>query len=242
MEEKKTSNILIIGHRGACGYEPENTLASFEKAIKLGAKMIEFDVYKCKSRDIVIIHDDKVNRTTNGSGYVWDKTLKELKNLKMKNNLSNSEEQKIPTLIEALNFINGRCKMSIELKGENTAQPVYEIIKKFVEEKKYKYDDFLVSSFNQCELLEFQKLTKKIKTGVCIVGIPADYSKFAKKLNVSSIHPSLEFINKKFVSDAHKNKIKIYVWTVNEKDDFERLKKIGIDGIFTNYPDKFIKK
>ena len=231
--------MLIIGHRGAMGYKPENTLASFEKAIKFGSKMVEFDVYICKSGEVVIIHDDKVNKTTNGSGYVWDKTLKELKKLKIK---SRSAGQEIPTLIETLDFINRKCKINIELKGKNTARPVYEIIKKFVEEKKYEYDDFLISSFNQIELLEFQKLTKKIKTGVCIVGIPTDYSKFAKKLKVSSIHPSLEFINKKFVTNAHKNNFKINVFTVNEKDDFERLKKMGVDGIFPNYPDKFIKK
>lgn len=229
------------------GHEPENTLVSFEKAIKFGLKMIEFDVYKCKSEDIVIIHDDTLNRTTNGSGYIWNKTLKELKGLKIKNNIKSSTStsrsigQEIPTLIEALNLIDRKCKVNIELKGKNTAKPVFEIIKRQIEEEKWKYSDFLISSFSKKEIIEFQKFTKKIKTAICIKKTSLEIIEFAKKEKLYSIHPGLKCVNEKFVNLAHKNNFKIYVWTVNEKDDFEKMKKIKVDGIFTNYPDKFLK-
>ena len=116
--------MIRIGHRGAMGYEPENTLRSFKKALALKVDMIEFDVYVCKTGEVVVIHDDKVDRTTNGKGYVVQKTLQEL------TSLDAGKGEKIPLLEEALDCINKKVQVNIELKGEGTAEPVYKIIQK----------------------------------------------------------------------------------------------------------------
>jgi len=107
---------LKIGHRGAMGYEPENTLRSFKKALDLKVDMIELDVYVCKSDELIVIHDDKVDRTTNGQGYVVNKTFEELRTLDAGKN------EKIPTLSEVLNLVNRKAKLNIELKGKKNCQ------------------------------------------------------------------------------------------------------------------------
>jgi len=224
--------MLKIGHRGAMGYEPENTLSSFKKAIKLNVDMIELDVYVCDTGELVVIHDNKVNRTTNGKGYVLDKSFKELRKLDA------GKKQKIPILEEVLDLIDKRIKINIELIGVGTAKPVFEIIEKFVNEKGWSYEDFLISSFNHYELQEFNRLNPKIKIGALIMGIPIDFAKFAEKINAYSVNLSIEFINKEFVKDAHKRGMKVFVWTVDDIDDIERMRQLNVDGIFSNFPDR----
>ncbi len=108
----------IIGHRGACGYEPENTISSFKKALELGVDAIELDVYVLGRGELVVIHDDKVDRTTNGKGYVLDYSFEELRKLDAGNG------QTIPTLEEVLDLVNMKTSVNIELKGTGTAKAV----------------------------------------------------------------------------------------------------------------------
>ncbi len=129
-------------------------------------------------------------------------------------------------------------KVNIELKGEKTAKPVFELIEEYVKEKGWHYKDFLISSFNHYELKEFNKLNPKIKIGALITGIPIGFAKFAEKVNASFVNLSIEFINKKFVEDAHKRGMKVFVWTVNDTDDIKRMKALGVDGMFSNFPDR----
>ena len=114
----------------------------------------------------------------------------------------------------------------------------YKLIEKYVKNKGWEYDDFLISSFNHYELKEFSKLNSKIKIGALISGIPIGFSKFAKMLNIDSVNLCFEFINQEFVDDAHNRNLKVYVWTVNDSDDIERMKTFGVDGIFSNFPDR----
>ena len=223
---------MKIGHRGAMGYAPENTLKSFKKALELNVDAVELDIYVCKSGELVVIHDDKVNRTTNGKGYVVEKTFEEL------STLDAGEGEKIPKLSEVLDLIDRKVKVNIELKGVKTAKPVHELIEKYVKNKGWEYDDFLISSFNHYELKKFRKLNPKIKIGALISGIPIGFSKFAKMLNIDSVNLCFEFINQEFVDDAHNRNLKVYVWTVNDSDDIERMKTFGVDGIFSNFPDR----
>jgi len=224
--------ITKIGHRGAMGYAPENTLKSFKKALELNVDAIELDVYVCKSGELVVIHDDKVNRTTNGEGYVIEKTLDELKTLDA------GDGEKIPLLSEVLDVINKKVKINIELKGTGTANPVYELIEEYVKNKSWKYDDFIISSFNHYELKRFRELNSLIKIGALITGIPIGFAEFAEKLNAYSVNLCIEFINQEFVDDVHKRGLKVYVWTVNDSDDIERMKNLNVDGIFSNFPDR----
>ena len=226
------SIMLKIGHRGAKGYEPENTLISFKKALELKVDMVELDVYVCKTGELVVIHDDKVDRTTNGIGYVVGKTFDELRKLDA------GKGEKIPTLEEVFDLIDRKVKINVELKGEGTAKPVYELIEKYIKEKSWEYDDFLISSFNHYALKEFNDLNPNIRIGALITGIPIGFAEFAEKVNSYSVNLDLEFINREFVDDAHKRGLKVFVHTVNDADDIERMKALKVDGMFSNFPDR----
>lgn len=223
--------MVIIGHRGVMGYEPENTLKSFEKAIELGVEMIELDVYALKDGSLVVFHDHTVNRTTNGTGYITEKTLTEIKSLEV------GSGEKIPTLQETLNVVDKRIKINIELKGEGTAKPVAEVINEYVRSKSWTYEHFLISSFNHPELHTFKSLVPEIKIGALTATIPLDYAKYAEHLDAFSVHPSVEFVNKAFVDDAHRRGFKVFVYTVNDLDEFDYMERIGVDGVFSNKPD-----
>lgn len=224
--------LKVIGHRGACGYEPENTLRSFAKAIELGVDMIELDVYTLKDGKTVVIHDDKVDRTTDGKGYVLDKSFDEMRSLDA------GKGEQIPTLEEVLDLVDRRAGVNIELKGVGTAKSVVNIIDKYKKEKGWADEQFLVSSFNHHELNTFKKLKPEINIGALTVGIPIDYAKFGEELAAYSVNLCIEFINSEFVSDAHNKGMKVFVWTVNDLDDIERMKNLNVDGIFTNFPDR----
>lgn len=222
---------LKIGHRGALGYEPENTLLSFAKALELKVDAIELDVYLVDGH-LVVIHDDRVDRTTNGEGYVWDFTFEELRKLDA------GKGALIPTLEEVFDLVDKKIQVNIELKGKGTAEPLNVLLKKYIQEKGWTASHFLVSSFDHHELKKFHELMPEIRIGALITALPLNYAKFAEELNAWSINPSLEFINQEFVDDAHQRGMKVLVWTVNHPDDIARMKALGVDGVFCNYPDR----
>ncbi|HLA26136.1 hypothetical protein A3C29_03005 [Candidatus Daviesbacteria bacterium RIFCSPHIGHO2_02_FULL_40_16] len=230
--------MLRIGHRGACGYAPENTLKSFQKAIDLGVDMIELDVQLCKSGELIVMHDDTVNRTTDGSGFV--KKIK-LKNLKK---LDAGEEERIPTLEEILNLVDRRVKVNIELKGPKTAKPVMKLIEEYVKKKRWNLDDFIISSFSRRELKKARSINPLIQIGFLISRfqlLDHWWLSFAKKIRANFIGPSLKIISKRLIRKAHKQGLRVYIWTVNESKDIERMRKWEADGVFSNFPDKIDK-
>jgi len=224
--------MLRIGHRGACGYAPENTILSFSTALQLNVDMIELDVHICKSGEIVVIHDDKVDRTTNGTGYVSEKTLDELRIMDA------GKGEKIPTLQEVLDLVNKKVKLNIELKGTGTAKPVFQLLKKYIREFSWTYDDFLISSFNQNELQEFRDLDQRFNIGVLGMGFFISLVEFAEKINAYSLNIHVNSINKELVDDAQRKNMKVIVWTVNDTEDIKKIETMGIDGIISNYPDR----
>ena len=137
---------MTIGHRGAKGHEPENTIASFEKAIKLGCDYVELDVHLA-DEELFVIHDSRVDRTTNGSGKIAELTREQIESLDAGNG------QKIPTLSEVLAFINGRCGVNIELKGAGTAGPVCDLLNTLLN-RSHLSSPILISSFDYRELDE----------------------------------------------------------------------------------------
>lgn len=224
--------MLRIGHRGACGYEPENTLRSFHRALQLRVDMVELDVHVCRSGEVVVIHDSKVDRTTGGTGYVADKTLDELRTLDA------GKGEKIPTLQEVLALVNKEVKVNIELKGAGTAKPVFQLLEKYVRESGWSYGDFLISSFNHDELKEFRRLSKEFSIGVLTLDIPAGFVEFVEKIGAYSVNVWVESISRELVDDARRRGIRVFVWTVDDRDDIERMRSLGVDGIFSNYPDR----
>ncbi len=217
--------MLKIGHRGACGYEPENTMRSFKKAIELGVDMIELDVQVCKTGEVVVIHDETVDRTTNGKGKVGELSFDELRSLDA------GKGEKIPLLTEVFNL---GVPINIELKGEGTAGPVALIIKEY-DGKGSSYDDFFVSSFDYERIMEFKQLCPKVKVGFVtkeLVDVGG--------LDVYSVNVMVKNLTKEFVDEAHSKGLKVFAYVVNDKEDIERIKSIGVDGIFTDYPDRLM--
>ena len=207
-------------------------MRSFEKALEFDIDMVEFDVLVCKTGEVVIIHDYRIDRTTEEKGYVQEKTFSELRLLDV------GRGQRIPTLQEVLDLIDRKVKVNIELKGEGAALAVHGIVETYIKERKWKNEDFLISSFNHYDLREFSRLNPEINIGAVIAGIPIGYAECAQKVKPYSLHASKEFVNKALVDDAHKRGMKMFVYTVNEPEDIERMKSLGVDGIFSDFPDR----
>ena len=204
---------MKIGHRGAMGYELENTLESINKAIELGVDGIEIDVFKIKSGEIVVFHDEYVDKLSDGSGKIEDYNLKDLKKLKLLNG------SRIPLLEDVLDLLDEKYFLNIELKGLNTAETVESILK----DRK----NILISSFNWDEL---KKTT--LDKAILIEGNPLLALKVAKEMEAIAINPDYNFLTLEIIDKIHKENLKIYTWVVNDKI------KLNVDGIISDYPDK----
>ena len=222
--------MLCIGHRGAMGHEPENTLLSIKKALTLGVDWVEIDVYTVEN-NLVVIHDRRLERTTNGIGYTCEQTLAYLRSLDA------GKGEQIPTLAEVFDTVNRQAVINIELKGLNTGLLVVELIQDYIKQG-WSYGDFFVSSFNHYELKLVKDTCPQINIGILIYGLPLDYLEIAKKLNAIAIIPAIDFITQDLVTIAHSNNLQVFVYTVNDPDDISKMREIGVDGIFTNYPER----
>ncbi len=223
--------MIKIGHRGAMGYAPENTLLSFEKAIPL-CDMVELDVYVCKTGEVIVFHDHRLERCTDGTGLVMNKSFEELRQLDA------GQGQQIPTLEEVLELIDNQVAINIELKGPGTAYPVFQIVDKFIKAGRYTLERFVISSFNHPELNHFKALAPEASIGCLISCIPSDLAAIAQSVQADYLNVCGEFISQALVDDAHRRGLKVLVWTVNELDDIAYVKELGVDGIFSNYPDR----
>jgi len=217
--------IIKIAHRGASAYEPENTLRAFEEAIRLGADMIELDVRLSKDGELVVIHDDRLERTTDGFGFVGDKTLAELKTLDA------GRGEKIPTLREVLDITKGRARLVIELKEEGTEEPALGLIR-----ESGSADEVIVVSFNLVILRKVKELSRDIRTGA-IYFMSANPIRMAKECSADAIAPYHDFVTKVSVKEAHENNLIVIPWTVDSKSRAEELIEMGVDGIVSNKPD-----
>ncbi len=226
------AHILKIGHRGACGYEPENTLRSFAKAIELGVDVIELDVHVCATGELVVLHAYYLHETTNGVGLLAEKTFEELRQLDA------GKGEKIPTLEEVFDLVDRRVIVNIELKGEGTAQPIAELIKKYVSQKGWVYDDFMVSCFDHYRVREFHELLPEVVTGAVLEGTPIGYAEFAEKAGAQVVVLCIDSINQAIVDDAHARGMKVFVYTINEPEDIDQMRALGVDGLISNYPDR----
>ena len=224
---------LLIGHRGAMGLVAENTLESISKALALGVDGIEIDVHRCKTGELVVIHDDTIDRTTNGTGMVSELTLTELKSFRIDDTLQ------IPTLSEVLNLISNQCVLNIELKGKKTAQATVDLITTCLNESSWKKSNFLISSFHEKQLKKVAKLDPELPVAVLTRGKFKKALRLAKKIKAFSIHPEYSTLKSYHIWRAHRRKFKVIVWSINEPKDFQRMLRYKVDGIITNYPDRY---
>lgn len=221
--------IRVTGHRGAAGLEPENTLRSIRKAIELGVDRVEIDVHLTKDGEIVVIHDEKVDRTTDGHGYVRELTFKDLRKLDA------GKGERIPTLREVLNLTMGRAILQVELKGEGTAEPVVRLIEKMGAE-----NWVVVTSFHPEMLKRVRELDPTISTGLLMFKPENDPCQKALEVGAKGIHINFRYVDKKLVEDAHRRGLKVCVWNPDTKEDMAKMIELGVDVIGSNRPDILI--
>lgn len=229
----ENADFLCIGHRGARGHAPENTLLSIEKGIRLGADMIEFDVQLCES-ELVVIHDVRLERSTNGEGRISDVSFNYLRGLDA------GEGQQIPTLSEVLDLVEARVSINVEIKSaEGTGQLIATLLRNAIEDG-WRRDQFLVSSFHLPELYEFKQAAPDIPVAALVGGVPLDWAACGHELGARALNVSAEFADKRLIEDAHAHGMKVYAYTVNHPDDMKLLRERGVDGVFSDYPDRVI--
>ncbi len=220
--------IAKIGHRGASGHVLENSLESIQKAIELGADGIELDVHVCASGEVVVFHDFTLDRLTNTIGPIAEFSLSELKQLKLK------DEFIIPTLKEVLEFTKNKCWLNIELKGSNTALPVF----KMLNDLDFKTADVIISSFQIDELKTFSQLSDKFPLAVLTQASIEQAIDLATEIKAKAIHPHFSLLTEESCEKAKDLSLQINTWTVNEKADIEHVKRFPIDGIISDFPDR----
>lgn len=227
--------MLVIGHRGARGLAPENTLAGFRKALELGAPWIELDV-QLHGGDLLVFHDERLERCTNGRGRLDQHGLADLRGLDA------GGGERIPFLGEVLDLVDQRAGVNIELKtASGTAAAVAELLRAYLK-RGWKPERWLVSSFHLPELREFRRLLPEVPVGALLCGVPLDLAACGTALGAASINLALDFTDAALVADAKRRGMKVYVYTVNEPDDFARMEALGIDGVFTDYPDRALRR
>ncbi|MDC0378073.1 MAG: glycerophosphodiester phosphodiesterase family protein [Flavobacteriaceae bacterium] len=227
------NSILNIGHRGAKGHVAENTIASIKKAIELGADGIEIDVFRCLTGEIVLFHDKTLDNLSNGTGYIEEKSLSELKEL----NILGSKHS-IPTLEEVIKSIGKEVFLNIELKGPDTSKGSLEMVNKYVKSGKIKLSNILFSSFNWNELVKLRNLDSDVKIALITGEDPLEAISPALSLNAIAINPNYKKLNKDNVQKIFSSGLKIYTWTVNNKLDIIKVKSLKVNGIITDFPER----
>ncbi|MFV8376965.1 glycerophosphodiester phosphodiesterase [Flavobacterium sp. LB1P71] len=231
-----------IGHRGVKGYEPENTLVSFQKALDMQVDGIELDVHLSVDDELMVIHDETIDRTTNGKGFVNKLSLRELKAFRIDDKhdprLLAELAQQIPTLKEVFDLVNQNCFINIELKSYETAEKVVALIEKYVVKKQWKYDRFLVSSFDWNALQQVAFLNDKIPIGV-LTETNLDLAQaFAKFIQAKSIHPHFHLLTKENTAQMQEKGLQVFPWTINEIEDIQKIKAFNVNGIITDFPNR----
>lgn len=225
MAEGAGKEFMIISHRGASHYEPENTAASFRKALSLGAQMIEFDVRASLDGKLVVMHDRTVNRTTNGEGQVRDKTLDELKQFDAGNG------EKIPTVEEVISEFTGKAKFVIELKEYGTEDRVLDIIRRHGA-----LNDVFIVSFHKRVLRRIKCTEPEVRTGL-IKFFPFNIYRDCSFCSADAVAVFRYFVSSRLVRKVQEMNLELFVWTVNSKGCALKMKEMGVRGIITDRPD-----
>ena len=229
----------IWAHRGASAYAPENTLEAFNLAITQEADGIELDVQLSKDGELVVIHDETIDRTSNGTGYVKDYKLEELKKFNFNCGNEKYEYVNIPTLKEVYELLKPtNLTINVELKTgiifyEGIEEKVLSLAKEMDME-----DKIIYSSFNHHTIKKIKELNSSVKTGLLYCDGWIGILEYAKILNVTALHPylyNLQYEN--LINECKKAHMNLNVWTVNEEKDMRFLFENEIDSIITNYPD-----
>jgi glycerophosphoryl diester phosphodiesterase len=233
----------IFAHRGASGYAPENTMAAFQKALEMGADGIELDVHLSKDGHLIVCHDETLQRTTNGMGWIKDLTLEEIRQYDGGSWFGKVYQgEKVPLLEEVLDLIQPtKVLLNVEIKNGIVIYPgierrVINLIRRYALEERT-----IISSFYHHSLVASKRIDPLIKTGVLYAVGWFEPWKYARKIQADALHPAYHNIDAAFVEACITYGVEINTYTVNEETDIKRLAEMGVTGIITNYPDRGLR-
>ena len=256
IENIQQKDFKIIAHKGASGIAPENTLASFQAALDIGVDIIELDVRQTKDEEIIVFHDQFLDRTTNGTGNVHEYNLEQLKQLDAGSWFSSKfSDQKIPTLKEVLDLVDGRCQVLIEIKHMD--HPHYhDFADKLVDVIKLEdngFDWVLIQSYEDKYLEEAQIYDDRIQINKMLIGedstpLLAFYIETKLKLghgdskgNLKTLNPEFKTLSPRRIFRMHSRGFKVFTYSVNTREDMIKMLNMGVDGIITDFPSELVK-
>jgi len=226
----------IFAHRGYSGKYPENTLISFKKAIEYGANGIETDVQMSRDGELILIHDEKIDRTSNGTGYVFNMSYDELRKLDFGTWKSKKfHSEKIPKLSELLELVQDKnIELNLEIKNNiihypNIEEKIIALISEFKME-----DMVIISSFNHDSVLKCKNINNKIRCGPLTYSNIINPHKYVNEYKFDTFHPMYRSLHEEKINALKKNCIPIYTYTVDIEKEMKFLIKNDIEGIITN--------
>jgi glycerophosphoryl diester phosphodiesterase len=229
---------LNIAHRGASALAPENTIAAFERAVELGADAIEFDIHLSRDGELVVIHDDTLDRTTDGSGPVRERRLGELMRLDAGRWFGEGfAGQRIPRLDEVLDRFAGKVPLALEIKAGSTFFPGIEEKVVSALRERAAIDHAAVASFDHYALRRLKEIEPTIRTAALLVGRPVSLSALAGPAKADGLALEASFVTTTEVEACRAAGLKLVVWVVNEPAQMRHFISLGVDGIITDYPD-----
>ena len=233
-------NQYIFGHRGASAYAPENTLEAFKLAADMGAHGVELDVHICKSGELVVAHDETVDRVSDGHGLIKDMTLSELKALHFNKTHPEYKDARLPTLQEVFQLLRPTgLRINVELKNSYIDYP--ELEKKVIElaVKESMLNKLIFSSFNHRSMLRVKEIDRNLYCGLLYEASLIKPWAYAVALGVDAIHPHYSEVITPGgeCAEAHKAGIQVNTWTVNTRESLNAVLREGGDVLITNYPD-----
>ena len=246
-EELIGKKCVIMAHRGANTYAPQNTLPAFQKAFELGFSSFETDIHRTKDNIIVVCHDYKINNVSDGIGKIADYSLDLLRSYDFGSYFSDSfKNLRISTLDDLLELVKKETAsgiMNIEIKSPKNGENG--IVEQLIESVKNHglFDRLLISSFDVKLLLHAKKIAADCRTGLLYPGTKSAVNtmyppfRIAKEIGAYSLHPFHKTLNKEIVNLAHSFGFKICAWTVNKKTDMQKCLKLGVDALITDQPE-----
>ena len=231
----------VTAHRGFSRKAPENTLPAFQAALDCGADFIELDVQLTKDGELVVIHDDKLDRTTDGKGYVKNYTYAELMELSAGSWFGKENEfddVKIPLLSEVLDLIKKDIMLNIEIKKSGNPKATAEKVVELVEEYGV-VNSCYVTSFSYPALKKVKQLNPKIKTA--FIANLATATSYAQLPYIDAVSMNYLFVNQSVVNTAHHHGKRVFVWTVDRQGEMQKMMALGVDNIITDCPDKALE-
>jgi glycerophosphoryl diester phosphodiesterase len=225
--EKHMDNPLRIGHRGAAGHAPENTLLSVETALSFGVDVVEIDVHRSLDGHLIVMHDERVDRTTNGSGYIRDMTLEQIQLLET------TLHQRVPALTDVLNAVTGRASLMIDIKVRDIVCEIADLAASITPQVSIYYASFLHS-----ELLRLRDLDPAAKTIALIEATPVAQTAFALDCLATHAGIGFESLEPGFIRELKDAGIGVFTFTVDDPRDIRRARLLDVDGIISNFPDR----